>query len=305
MRMHMANEMLSVPVAAGTLGIAGGVLAAVCRAARKHITPEKMPLMGILGAFIFAAQMVNFQLPLMPGTSGHFIGAVLLAIILGPHLGTIVISSVIILQCLIFQDGGILALGCNIINMAIVPCYLGYLVYSTLAPASSNTWRKYGASICACIVAIEAGAILVPYEAAVSEILAVPLKTFLIAMTGVHLVIAICEGVLTAAILGFLQKTRPDISTRNHHKTRPILASFAVAAIALIGVSPFASKLPDGLEWAWSKSIVDTHKTQFAEPNTNDGWMSLAALGGSAMAMGVIYAAATVLRKRENNCLIK
>jgi cobalt/nickel transport system permease protein len=141
MRMHMANEMLSVPVAAGTLGIAGGVLAAVCRAARKHITPEKMPLMGILGAFIFAAQMVNFQLPLMPGTSGHFIGAVLLAIILGPHLGTIVISSVIILQCLIFQDGGILALGCNIINMAIVPCYLGYIVYSTLAPASSKPVR--------------------------------------------------------------------------------------------------------------------------------------------------------------------
>jgi cobalt/nickel transport system permease protein len=127
--MHMANELLSVPVAISTLGIAGGALTVICRAAKKYITPEKVPLMGILGAFIFAAQMVNFQLPLMPGTSGHLVGSVLLAIVLGPHLGAIVISSVVILQCLIFQDGGILAIGCNIINMGLVPSYIGYGVY--------------------------------------------------------------------------------------------------------------------------------------------------------------------------------
>lgn len=117
--MHMANELLSVPVAAGTLVIAAGGLGIICKKAKQVVSSDKMALMGIMGAFIFAAQMVNIQLPAMPGTSGHMVGAVLLAIILGPHAGAVVISSVVIVQCLIFQDGGLLALGCNIINMGI------------------------------------------------------------------------------------------------------------------------------------------------------------------------------------------
>ena len=95
----------------------------------KIVSSDKLPLMGILGAFIFAAQMVNFQLPAMPGTSGHLVGAVLLAIILGPHLAAIVISSVVIVQCLIFQDGGLLAMGANILNMAFAGVLVGYLPY--------------------------------------------------------------------------------------------------------------------------------------------------------------------------------
>ena len=125
----MANELLSVPVATGTLAIAAGGLGLICRKVSKIVSSDKLPLMGILGAFIFAAQMVNFQLPAMPGTSGHIVGAVLLAIILGPHLAAIVISSVVIVQCLIFQDGGLLALGCNNINMGLVPSYVGYFLY--------------------------------------------------------------------------------------------------------------------------------------------------------------------------------
>ncbi|GAG91926.1 unnamed protein product [marine sediment metagenome] len=110
--MHMANELLSVPVAAGTLAIAAAGLGFICRKVRQVIAAEKLALMGILGAFVFAAQMVNFQLPAMPGTSGHMVGAVLLAIILGPHLGAIVISSVVIVQCLIFQYGEFATLKC-------------------------------------------------------------------------------------------------------------------------------------------------------------------------------------------------
>ena len=112
--MHMANELLSIPVAAGTLAIAAASLGFICRKAKQIITSDKLALMGILGAFVFAAQMVNFQLPAMPGTSGHILGAVLLAIILGPHAAAIVIASVVIIQCLIFQDGGLLALGCTL-----------------------------------------------------------------------------------------------------------------------------------------------------------------------------------------------
>src|SRR4030042_1547954 len=130
--MHMANELLSIPVATGTLAIAAAGLGFICRKVRHILAADKLALMGILGAFVFAGQMVNFQLPAMPGTSGHMVGAVLLAIILGPHLAAIVISSVVIVQCLIFQDGGLLALGCNIINIGLVPSYIGYFLYRTI-----------------------------------------------------------------------------------------------------------------------------------------------------------------------------
>src|SRR4030066_1130135 len=141
--MHMANELLSVQVAAGTLAIAPAGLTLICRKARSIITSDKLALMGILGAFVFAAQMVNFQLPAMPGTSGHMVGAVLLAIVLGPHLAAIVMSSVVIVQCLIFQDGGLLALGCNIINMALVPTYLGYFLYRTITNGRVCRLERY------------------------------------------------------------------------------------------------------------------------------------------------------------------
>lgn len=141
--MHMANELLSVPVAAGTLAIAAAGLSFICRKLRMIITSEKLALMGVLGAFIFAAQMVQIPLPAMPGTSGHIVGAVLLAIILGPHAAAVVISSVVIIQCLIFQDGGLLALGCNIINMALVPSYIGYFLYKTITVGQPGTMRAY------------------------------------------------------------------------------------------------------------------------------------------------------------------
>ncbi len=149
--MHMANELLSVPVAAGTLAIAAGALGLICRKVGQIVAADKLALMGILGAFVFAAQMVNFQLPVMPGTSGHMVGAVLLAIILGPHLGAIVISSVVIVQCLIFQDGGLLALGCNIINMGLVPTYLGYFLYRMVTNGQFSSLKAYIGAMLACV----------------------------------------------------------------------------------------------------------------------------------------------------------
>ncbi|MDO8302611.1 MAG: energy-coupling factor ABC transporter permease [Sedimentisphaerales bacterium] len=261
----MANELLSVPVAISTLGIAGGAMAVICRAAKRYITSEKVPLMGILGAFIFAAQMVNFQLPLMPGTSGHLVGSVLLAIILGPHLGAIVITSVVILQCLIFQDGGILAIGCNIINMGLVPSYIGYGVYRVINPStcggchpsSGKAWRVYLASICACIIGIESGAMLVPVEAVMSGVLSVPFKTFFLTMAGVHVLVGLVEGVVTAAVLGYLQKVRPDIVAnmlpgKVRWSKKAVMATFVIATVIIgAGLSLLASEFPDGLEWSY------------------------------------------------------
>lgn len=257
--MHMANELLSVPVAAGTLAIAAGSLGFICRKVRQIIAADKLALMGILGAFVFAAQMVNFQLPAMPGTSGHMVGAVLLAIILGPHLGAIVISSVVIIQCLIFQDGGLLALGCNIINMGLIPCYLGYFLYKVVTAGQFSSSKAYIGAMLACVLALEAGAILVPIQAGLSGVLAVPFSTFLITMIGVHFLVGFVEGLITVAVLAYLQQVRPDVVMdslpgRVRLSKKAVLVTLFVFAIIIgAGLSLLASDLPDGLEWSYAE----------------------------------------------------
>jgi cobalt/nickel transport system permease protein len=257
--MHMANELLSVPVAAGTMAIAAGALGVICHKVKQVIAADKLALMGILGAFVFAGQMVNFQLPAMPGTSGHMIGAVLLAIILGPHLGAIVISSVVIVQCLIFQDGGLLALGCNIINMGIVHSYLGYFLYKMVTVGQFSALRVYIGAMLACLIAVEAGAILVPVQAALSGVLAVPFSTFLITMLGVHFLVGLIEGLITVAVLGYLQQVRPDVVLNSlpgkiRLSRKVVLATLAVSSVIIgAGLSLIASDYPDGLEWSYAE----------------------------------------------------
>jgi len=257
--MHMANELLSIPVAAGTLAIAAGSLSFICRKVRQVIAAEKLALMGILGAFVFAAQMVNFQLPAMPGTSGHMVGAVLLAIILGPNLAAIVISSVVIVQCLIFQDGGLLALGCNIINIGLVPSYLGYFLYRTITNGKFSSLKVYIGAMLASVIAMEAGAILVAIQAALSGVLAVPFSTFLITMIGVHFLVGFIEGLVTVTVLAYLQRLRPDIVADSLPGTvrlskNAVLATLGILAVLIgAGLSLLASDLPDGLEWSYAE----------------------------------------------------
>ncbi len=257
--MHMANELLSVPVAAGTIAIAAAGLGFICRKVRQVIATDKLALMGILGAFVFAAQMVNFQLPAMPGTSGHMVGAVLLAIILGPHLGAIVISSVVIIQCLIFQDGGLLALGCNIINMGLIPSYLGYFLYKVVTTGQFSSLKAYVGAMLACVLAIEAGAILVPIQAALSGVLAVPFQTFLITMIGVHFLVGSVEGLITVTVLAYLQQVRPDVVMDSlpgkvRLSRKAVLVTLAVLTIIVgAGLSLLASDFPDGLEWSYAE----------------------------------------------------
>jgi len=272
--MHMANELLSVPVAAGTLAIAAGGLGIICRKAMQIVNSERIALMGVLGAFVFAAQMVNFQLPGMPGTSGHLVGAVLLAIVLGPHLAAIVISSVVIIQCFIFQDGGLLALGCNIINIGLVPSYLGYIVYRLITAGRFSGLRTHVGAMLACIVAIEAGATLVPIEAALSGVLAVPLVTFLITMLGVHFLVGLVEGLVTVAVLAYLQRVRPDVvadflpGTVRLSKKAVLITLLIITVIIGAGLSLVASDLPDGLEWTYAERPDEpTFKRSVSNPS--------------------------------------
>ena len=257
--MHMANELLSVPVAASTFAIAGLGLSAVCHRIKKTVTTDQLGLMGVLGAFVFAAQMINLPLPGLPGTSGHLIGAVLLAILLGPHASALVVSSIVIVQCLIFQDGGLLALGCNVINLALVPAYLGYALYQLIQNRGAGTWRFHAAVLTSALITVLAAAILVPVQTALSGVLTLPFRTFVSTMLGVHLVIGLMEGVITVAVLSYVRQIRPDILNQTGQSCctspgKPLLVTLAMVTLVLSAVvSVYSSDRPDGLEWSYSE----------------------------------------------------
>ena len=264
--MHMDNILLSVPVAVATLALGAIVIAAAAWAARRNTDLDRLPLMGVMGAFVFAAQMVNFSLPFMPGTSGHLVGAVLLAILLRPAAAILTMAAILIVQCLLFQDGGLLALGCNIINMGVVPCLAGWGVYRLILGRRSAppAWRQYLAAWAACLLGVTAGATLVPLEAGLSGVLKISPWDFLAVMTGVHLIIGFIEGAITFAVLGYLRKVRPEMLGIPAPSTgaeapgggaRPGMAAVIVTILVTAGllagvVSWFASAHPDGLEWA-------------------------------------------------------
>jgi len=338
--MHMANELLSIPVAAGTILVAGTGLGLVCHHLRRVLATERLPLMGILGAFVFAAQMVNVQLPGMPGTSGHLIGAVLLAILLGPTAGALVISSVVIVQCLIFQDGGLLALGCNIINMALVPCYLGYSLYHTVTLGRPARWRTYIGALIASWAAVEAGAALVPVECALAGVLIVPLRTFLATLLGVHLLVGLMEGLLTAAVLAYLGRVRPELirlpGTALLSRRAAMATLLACAILCAGGLSLLASRMPDGLEWAYavrpdqpdfrpmvfnpsphvaaanqlasrytplpdySCRAAPIGEVARAESNAAAGWTSFAGVTGSLLSMGLVWLCVRLIRTKNS-----
>jgi cobalt/nickel transport system permease protein len=231
--------------------------------------------MGVMGAFVFAAQMINFSLPGMPGTSGHLGGGVLLAIILGPSAAIVTMAGILIVQCLLFQDGGLLALGCNIINMGIVPCLAGWGIYRLIGSGQNiSSWRLYLGTWLACTVAVTAGAVFVPLEAALSGVLRVPVLHFEAMMIGVHLVIGLIEGLITFAVVAYLRQVRPAaLSLAQADESRrgispgALGASILATALLLAGVvSWFASRQPDGLEWSYLVHKYGQVDNAVAEP---------------------------------------
>jgi cobalt/nickel transport system permease protein len=256
--MHMANELLTPGVAAGFGAASAAGIAYSSWRVRRELDDSKVPLMGVMGAFVFAAQMVNFQI--LPGSSGHLGGGVLLAILLGPSAATLVMAAILIVQCLVFNDGGLLALGANIFNMGIVPCYLGYGIYRLLTGRASGKkalarGRLYFACFTATFLGMLAGAAMVPVQVAVSGVSAVPFPKFFAVMLGVHLIIAAVEGVVTFAVIAFLQKMRPalvlgDSGLSGRMSPRAVAATMGVVALVVGGFfSLVASGLPDGLEY--------------------------------------------------------
>ncbi len=215
--------------------------------------------MGLLGAFVFALQMINFAIPLT-GSSGHMGGAMLLAILLGPQAALIVMASVLTVQALFFADGGLLALGANLFNLGVIPCFVAYaLVYRPLAGTLPGARRGSVAAVAACVVSAQLGALAVVVQTVASGISALPAGHFLALMLPIHLAIGLAEGLATAALLLFLRRARPELLAAQAPvagaRLRPLLLGLGVAALLTGGVlSLFASARPDGLEWSLAKA---------------------------------------------------
>lgn len=255
--MHMSDALLSAPVAVAADVAAAGLLVAASLRIKKNASDNVVALMGVMGAFVFAAQMVNFSVP-GTGSSGHIVGGVLLGALLGPWAGFLTLTSVLIIQCLIFADGGLMALGCNVLNMAAMTALVAYpLVMRPLLRYPAASWKVMAVSVLACVVGLELGACMVTVETVASHITALPPARFFLLMTGIHLAIGVIEGLATGTVLLFVQRSRPEllqpdaIRRDTRRNVRGAVIGFAVAAVVIAGGLAFlASGDPDGLEWS-------------------------------------------------------
>jgi cobalt/nickel transport system permease protein len=205
---HIPDGFLNAATVATTAVVSVGGIANAVRVTGQKLKEKQVPLMGVLAAFIFAAQMLNF--PIAGGTSGHFMGAALAAILLGPWAGLLIMTCVLVAQCLIFQDGGLLALGANVLNMGIIGCFTGYYIYRlvTALLGGSSKSRLIGGFTGAWI-AIFLASIACAIELAASG--ASPWSVVLPAMAVVHALIGIVEGLITVVVLGAIAVTRADL----------------------------------------------------------------------------------------------
>lgn len=260
--MHMADALLSPAVGATFWAGALAALGYASKKLKENIDDRMIPLMGVLGAFIFASQMINFTIP-GTGSSGHLGGGMILAIILGPHAAFLAMASVLTVQALFFADGGLLALGCNIWNLGVYSCFLVYpLIYKPMAGDGKSPQRILFASLVSVVVALQLGAFSVVMQTLLSGKSELPFGAFALLMQPIHLAIGIIEGVVTAGVINYVRGARPEL-LESIAASRPLGAKVSVrkimitfvvvAAITGGALSWFASTHPDGLEWSIEK----------------------------------------------------
>ena len=319
----MSDAMLS-PTVAIAADIAAGALLVIAGTKIKNSRRDNIvPLMGVTGAFIFAAQMVNFAIP-GTGSSGHIVGGVLLAALLGPWAGFLTLASVLIIQCLIFADGGLMALGCNILNMGAMTALVAYpLLFKPMlgfdGRRKQSTLKIFSVSILACVVGLELGAVLVSLETLMSGVTAIPAGKFFMLMTAIHLAIGVGEGLATGAVIVFVNKTRPellcpDCVQRDKKSIKGAVIAFAVAAVVIAGGLAFlASSDPDGLEWSIEKVSGSTELQSVATPLSQgsqavqnatsimpDYENSFSGIVGVVMVLLVVWSISSLLMKKRS-----
>jgi cobalt/nickel transport system permease protein len=249
---HIPDGFLGAPVAASTWVLAGAGLAGALRAERRDPVAVPAGVLGSLAAFVFAAQMVN--VPIAPGTSGHLVGATLVALLVGPWRTLIVMAAVLAIQALLFQDGGITAFGANLIDMGVAGAFVGYTV-ATFASRLAPGPRGYAiGGVLGAFAATLTGAALTSLWLALSGLY--PLGGILPVMLVSHAAIGLLEALLTGAILVTVLRWRPDLvgglgeAAARRRPAALALGVCGLAALVAAFIAPFASRLPDGLERA-------------------------------------------------------
>jgi len=292
--MHIPDGFLSPPVWVTFDALAVPAIGVMARRARRDVEDRQIPLLGVMGAFVFAAQMINF--PVGAGTSGHLVGGTLLAIVLGPWAAALVMTAILAMQAFLFQDGGILALGTNICNMAIVGVFAGYLPYFLWGRSSSKAPRS------AAIFAGGVLSVLVSAALALSQLLIsgvpMPRRLLLISMA-VFFASALIEGAITLASIRAIERLNPlwVRAPAERSSRAPVLAVILAvilgAALAVAGVL-LASNSPDGIE-----QILATRGG--IEPS----WMrrALVSLAGIAAAFAVCVVVGKMLARRQRSVI--
>jgi len=300
---HIPDGFLSTPVWATLDAAAVPAAGYMARRAQRGFDDAKIPLLGVMGAFVFAAQMINF--PVGIGTSAHLLGGALLAITLGPAAASVTMAAILAIQALVFQDGGILALGPNTINMAVAGVLAGYLPFYLWG---GGRWRR---------AAIFAGGVLSALVAAVLALAELMLSGVRMppAILGVSLALflaaAVLEGAITVAVIGALEKIQPDF-VRQPRAGRPWAlgaAGLAGILLATVGVL-FASAAPDGIQRLGRQTgIAERARALFSTPFANyeaaflqAGWERKAAggLAGIALVYAACFAAGRAARRRRS-----
>lgn len=268
--MHMADALLSPAVGGIMYAVSAGAIAySVKKLSDDPLADKKVPVMAVSGAFVFATQMINFAIP-GTGSSGHLGGGILLAVMLGGGPALLAMTAVLLIQCLFFADGGLLALGCNIFNMGVLPCLFIYpLVFKPFLKKGISKGRITAAALISCVFGLQLGAFGVVLETVFSGISVLPFGTFVLLMQPIHFAIGLVEGLVTAAVLCYIYSAQPELISSNLRGSsspfrigKKVLIPLIIAALIVGGVfSHFASSLPDGLEWAIEKTAGTTELT--------------------------------------------
>lgn len=264
--MHMADALLSPAVAGAMYACSFAAAGYALQKVKKERDEKILPVMGVMGAFVFAAQMLNFTIP-GTGSSGHLCGGLLLAAVVGPYAAFLTMIGVLLIQCLLFADGGLLALGANIWNMAFYGCFVGGgVIWALLMQSGVSRTKIILASVLGCVASLQLGAFSVSVETLLSGITELPFAAFLLLMQPIHLAIGAVEGAITAAVLLFLYAARPSLLWGVEQEDgaqsvsfKNVLAIMSAASLVLAGgISLLASELPDGLEWSLERMTGST-----------------------------------------------
>lgn len=261
--MHMADALLSPAVGGVMCAVSAGAVAySAAKISKDEFDDKKIPIMGIMGAFVFAAQMINFTIP-GTGSSGHLGGGILLSATLGQYPAFLTLTAVLIIQALFFADGGLLALGCNVFNLAFLTCLIAYpLIFKPIIKKGMTPKRIAAASVLSAVAGLVSGALAVVAETTLSGITELPFGTFAGLMIPIHLAIGLVEGLVTGGVLLFVYRMRPEILSCAAERKALGGVSVKKVAVALLivtvlvagGLSLFASAYPDGLEWSIEKT---------------------------------------------------